>query len=137
MAIISFGFHRMEAEKTPDFKGKVSINNNVTIKSVDKADLFLGKTKQEALRFGFEYGATYEPKLGKITLSGDFLYMEDSEKVTQILDKWKKDKKINAELFATLANGILSRCNVQALILSRDVGLPAPFEIPRVSMQKK
>src|SRR3989338_10248247 len=132
MAIISFGFHRMEAQKTPNFKGKVNINNNIGIKEVEKSDLFLGKNKQEALRFSFEYSALYEPGLGKVILEGDFLYMEDQEKVNQIIDKWKKEKKINAELFTHLVGGILSRCHVQALILSRDVGLPAPFKLPQV-----
>lgn len=136
MAVIGFNLNKINVEKDPDFKGKVSIKNNVTIKEVEKADLFLGKTKQEALRFIFQYTSDYEPKFGKILLEGNVMFVEEKEKVSKILKEWKNGKKIEADIMTVLLNNILSKCNIEALMLSRDAGLPPPVPMPRVGVKK-
>ena len=136
LGVIGFGISKIEAEKSPEIKGKISINNDVRIKEVDKTSLFLGKTKQEGLKFSFEYISTYEPKAGKIILIGNLVAVDDKEKVEEIVNGWKKNKKLGAEVLAHVLNSILNKCNIQAIILSREIGLPPPVQLPKVQIKK-
>ena len=137
MTIVSFNFTKIEAEKKETGKGKININNNVAITDVGEKDLSLGNEKQKVLSFTFEFTSTYEPKVGSIKLVGDVLYMDDSKKVKQILDDWKKDKRLPKDIMTGILNTILNRSNVQALILSQDVNLPPPILLPKVQVEQK
>jgi|SRR3989338_11113244 len=132
--IVGFSFTKLSAEKNEAAKGKIDINNNVTIKNVEEADLSLGKEKQNVVRFIFEFTSKYEPNVGAILFEGELLYLEDQKKIKEILSSWKQDKKVPKELMAGLLNTILTKCNVQALILSQEVNLPSPIPLPKVQM---
>lgn len=132
--IVGFGFTKLSAEKGVQAKGKIDINNNVSIKNVEEADLSLGKDKQNTLRFIFEFTSKYEPSAGNILFEGELLYMEEQKKIKEILSSWKKEKRIPKELMAGLLNTILTKCNVQALILSQEVNLPPPIPMPKVQL---
>ncbi|HLC50192.1 MAG TPA: hypothetical protein VJI97_02085 [Candidatus Nanoarchaeia archaeon] len=135
--IVGFSFTKITAEKNESAKGKIDINNNVSIKDVVEDNLSLGKEKQTALKFSFEFVSKYEPNLGKIAIEGNLLYMTDAKKAKEILASWKKDKKVAQEIMAGLLNTVLTKCNIQALILSQDVNLPPPIPLPKVHMQQK
>ena len=134
--IVGFGFTKLIAEKKDAAKGKIDINNNVSIKDVVEDDLALGKEKQNVLKFIFEFTSQFEPNVGTIDFEGELLYMEDPKKNKELLASWKKDKKIPKEVMGGLLNTILTKCNVQALILSQQVNLPPPIPMPRVQMSQ-
>lgn len=133
--IVGFGFTKLSAERKEAAKGKIDINNNVTIKSVEEADISLGKNNQSVIKFLFEFTSKYEPNVGSILFEGELLYMDDAKKAKEIIAGWKKDKKVPKELMAGLLNTILTKCNVQALILSQEINLPAPIPLPKVQIQ--
>ena len=135
--IVGFGFKKLSAERNESAKGKIDINNNVTIKEVQQDNLSLGKDKQDVLKFIFEFTSKYEPSVGTILFEGELLYMEEQKKVKEILASWKKDKKVPKELMAGLLNAILSKCNIQALILSQEVNLPPPIPMPKVQISQQ
>ena len=56
--IVGFGFTKLSAEKKEAAKGKIDINNNVTVKDVLEDSLAL-KDKQSVLRFVFEFTSKY------------------------------------------------------------------------------
>jgi len=134
--IVGFGFTKLSAERHEAAKGKIDINNNVTIKDIKEDDLSLGKDKQTVLRFVFEFTSKYEPSVGTILFEGELLYMEEPKKAKELLNSWKKDKKIPKELMQGMLNTILTKCNVQALILSQEVNLPPPIPLPKVQIQQ-
>jgi hypothetical protein len=136
MTIVSFNFTKIEAEKKEGAKGKVNIKNNVTIDKVEEKDLSLGNQKQKVLSFTFEFTSKYEPSYGSIALTGNVLFMEDAKKVKEILDNWKKDKKLPKEVTTKILNVVLNKSNVQALILSEHVNLPPPIPLPRVQLDQ-
>ena len=133
--IVGFGFTKITAERKEAAKGKIDINNNVTIKNVEESDLSLGKDKQSILKFIFEFTSKYEPAIGSIMFEGEILYLEEPKKIKEILNSWKKDKKVPKELMTGLLNTILAKCNVQALIVSQEINLPPPIPMPRVQVQ--
>ena len=134
MTIVSFNFTKIEAEKKEITRGKININNNVTIVNVEEKDLSLGNQKQKVLSFTFEFTSKYSPDIGNIKLVGNVLYMEDSKKVKEILDGWKKDKKLPKDVMSRILNVVLNKSNVQALILSEHVNLPPPIPLPKVQV---
>ena len=132
--IVGFGFTKLSAQKGESMQGKIDINNNVSIKDLKEDNLAFGKDKQNVLKFIFEFTSKYEPNVGTIVFEGELLYMEDPKKAKEILTSWKKDKQLPKELMASLLNTILTKCNVQALILSQQVNLPPPIPLPKVQM---
>jgi hypothetical protein len=136
MTIIANNFTKIIVEKKGSAKGKISISNNVSIDSVEKTELAVGSSKQSALKFKFEFVSKYEPKVGEIILDGELLFLEKPEKVTAIAEEWKKSKKVPKEVMAPLLNSILTKCNIEALLLSREISLPPPVQLPRVTVKK-
>ena len=136
--IVGFGFTKLSAERNEPAKGKIDINNNVSIKDVQEDNFCLGKDKQQnVLRFIFEFTSKYELNVGTILFEGELLYMEEPKNVKEIIASWKKDKKVPKELMAGLLNTVLTKCNIQALILSQEVNLPAPIPMPKVQINQQ
>ncbi len=134
MAIVGFNFNKISVERKKPATGRININNNVKIVSVDGQNLSLGKVKQEGIKFGFEFICSYEPGVGEIKLEGDVLNLEEASKAKEIIDGWKKTKKLEKNLMAVLLNHILNKCNVKALVLSDDINLPPPLQLPKVQV---
>lgn len=132
--IVGFGFTKLSAERKEAAKGKIDINNNVTIKNVEEADLSLGQGQHNVIRFIFEFTSKYEPGVGIIVFEGELLYLDEPKRIKEILGLWKKDRNIPKELMAGLLNTILTKCNVQALILSQEINLPSPIPLPKVQV---
>ncbi len=135
MTVVGFNFQKLVAERNPKVSGKINIKNNANIKEVEETDLALGVSKQKGVKFVFEFASKYEPGLGNITLTGDVLYLADDKKVAEIMKEWKKEKKVPKDVTEEVLNSVLSRCNIQALILSQDVNLPPPIPLPKVVTQ--
>jgi hypothetical protein len=136
MPVVGFGLTKITAEKSAPARGKVDIKNNVSIKDVVPADISLGKEKNNAAKFLFEFSSSYEPKVGKITLEGEVLFMDTGEKIKEYLDMWKKDKRVAQEVMPAILNSVLNKCNVQALIISQDINLPPPIPMPKIAIGK-
>lgn len=135
--IVGFGFTKITAEKKTSVHGKVDVNNNISIKSIETTDFSLVKKKQDALKFIFEFMSKYEPSLGSIVFEGEIIYVDEPKNTKEILDYWNKEKKIKNEIMASILNAILSKCNIQALIISQEINLPPPIPMPKVSINKQ
>ena len=131
MTVIGFSFNKMQIEKKNPVKGKVSINNNVGIKNLEETKLNINTTKK-ALKLDFEFTSVYEPGIGKILLTGEVIYLVEKDKADTIVKNWKKNKKIEKDIMTNILNNVLAKCNVQALILSKDMNMPPPIPLPKV-----
>jgi hypothetical protein len=136
MTVVGLQINKILVEKLAPVKGKVSVNNNVAVKDVEKTDLTFGNSKQDALQFTYEFKAAYEPKIANMIFEGTVLYFDKPEKIEEINKGWKKDKKVPPEVMSGILNAILTRCNIEALLLSREVNLPPPIPMPRVNVKE-
>jgi hypothetical protein len=127
----------MLAERKATKGGKISIKNNINITEISETDLALGKSHESGLVFRFEFRSIYEPEVGNITFNGEILYMSEQKVVKAVLDKWKKEKKVDAQILGEILNTALAKCNIQALILSQELHLPSPIPLPRVGIKKE
>jgi len=50
----------------------------------------------------------------------------------RFLKAGRKNKQVPKDIMGDILNTILMRCNVEALVLSRDVNLPPPIPMPKV-----
>lgn len=137
MAIVGFNFMKISAERKHARGGKIGIQPNISIKDVTPTDMALGKSKENGLVFSFEYRFTYEPGVGEILMAGEVFYMSEDKKTKDILDKWKKDKKLEPELLGEVLGAASKRCNVEAILLSREVNLPSPIKLPGLVVKKQ
>lgn len=133
MPIVTTAFRKLAIERTGEGSSRnVKIKSNINIKEILKADLVLGDMKRSALKFQFEFVTDYEPKYASIRMEGDVIYFTAQERIDEILKNWKKDKTAPKDISAEVINHLLTRCNIQALILSRELNLPSPVQLPRV-----
>lgn len=132
MTIVGFYFTKMEAVKREVVKGKINISNNVSITDVKENDNNFGSETQKGVTFVFKFTSKYEPQAGEISLEGNVLYMEAKDKIKKIVTGWKKDKKLDKEVMKAILNTILTKSNIQALIMSKDINLPPPIPLPKV-----
>lgn len=137
MAIVGINLTKINVEKNDSQGGKININNNISIKGIEEKDFSLGKAKQKGLRFNFGFVCNYQPKLGKIDLEGNVLFIDEENKIKEIKKQWDKDKKIEPKIMQSILNAALGKCNIAALKLSDEVGLPSPLPMPRVSDKNK
>jgi len=137
MAIVSFTFNKFDVERKKPLKGKVSINNNVAVKDAKAANLSIGKSTTKALQFSYEFSAKYEPDIGHILITGDITYLTEEKKIKEIVDGWKKDKKLPDDVMNEVINQILNKCNIEALILSKELNLPPPIPMPKITPKKE
>ncbi|MFH1650231.1 MAG: hypothetical protein ABIA93_06815 [Candidatus Woesearchaeota archaeon] len=132
MSIVGFNFSKMLVERKNPSTGKVNIKNNVQLRDVEEAKLAIDTTKK-ALKFTFTFSSIYEPNVAVIELDGELITIQEEKDAKDILASWKKDKKLDRAFMNPIMNHLLAKCNIQALILSRELGLPAPIPLPRIA----
>jgi hypothetical protein len=136
MTIVGFNFTKINAEKR-NAGGKINISSNVTIKTVEESKLNFGNKAQIPLVFNFEFVCKYEPDVGHILLEGEVISLENEKSAKDVVKLWKKDKKkVGPEIMQPVFNTILARSNIEAVILSRDMGLPSPIPLPKVESRQ-
>ncbi len=137
MPFIGFNFDKIEALKNVDeIKGNVNVKNALNILDVKLQEVTVDK-KQEVLKFIFEFKLDYEPKIGSISLTGNMMYLDDQKKLKEIIQGWKKDKKLPPDIMKGLFNTVLIKANIKALNLAQDINLPPHLPLPKLQQQSK
>ena len=137
MAIVGFEFSKIEVSKKDVASGNINIGNNIAITDVVKNDLKIGGNKQAGAKFLFEYKSTYEPDYAKIILGGSIMYLTDEKSAADLIEEWKGKKKIKKEIAEAIVNSILTKCNIQSILLANTVNLPPPVPMPKVNISHK
>ena len=135
MPILGINFTKIQAERKTPIQGKININNNIAINDVKKHELKL--QGQDSLKVEFEFTAKFEPNIGDIIITGDTIIVNQPKKIEEILAQFKKDKRLPADILAQVMNNLLTKCNIEALIIGREVGLPPTLNMPKVKTEEK
>lgn len=135
MPVLGINFTKINAERKAALRGKISINNNMIITDVKKHEFKL--PDQESLLVEFEFVAKYDPNIGSITINGETIFVDKPKNIEAFVEQWKKDKKLPDEVLAEVMNNLLTRCNVEALVIGREVGLPPTLNMPKVKVNKE
>ena len=132
MAIIGFNFTKIAAQKLENKSGKIKIANNIGISKVESSK-FAGDSKREAVNVSFRFDCLYEPKAAHLQFEGAITLLLAKATADELVKGWEEKKAPAAQLTAAM-NHVLERCNIQAIVLSRDLGLPSPVPLPKVSV---
>jgi hypothetical protein len=135
MATVGFAFTKISAERKPVNAQNVNIESNASVSNVTELPGI--DPKKALLKFEFDFTVKYEPGVGRIELKGEVIELYDKELGTKITGYWNSDKKVYVEIMQDLFNNILSRSNVESVVISRDLGLPSPVQMPRVDVKSK
>jgi hypothetical protein len=132
--IIGFNLTRILVEKDstdePKKIERVSTKTDISNISEQKIEI----KEKTALKFSFTFNVDYEKNIAKIKMEGSVLYLADPKQAKEILESWKK-KELPKEIRINIINAILSKCNVKAIGLEEDLGLPTHFPLPRFQIQ--
>ena len=137
MSIINFSFTKIEAEKTGFPKSNVKINSNIKLKKVEDSEISFGGSDNAGIKIDFEFFAEYDPKIGHIRLEGNILYMGKKDKIENIKKTFKSKNVLPEEDMQIVLNAILSKSNIEALLITRELNLPPTMPMPKVNVQKK
>ena len=135
MNILNIAFNDIKASRKGIPKGNINITNNIKITSLEETNIGASKEKT-AMKLGFLYKTDYEPEIGNIELKGEVLLMEEAKEAKKMLDGWKKNKKIEPNTAAEVLNNIMNKCTFEAIFLARELGMPAPIQMPRVRTEQ-
>ncbi|MEK6968295.1 MAG: hypothetical protein AABX51_06705 [Nanoarchaeota archaeon] len=133
MGIIGFNFTKMTGERINAPSGKIQINNNASIKDVSEAEFNFGKAKQPGIRFTFQFTSQYTPNIATIDFTGELLFSAEPKKCKEMISAWKKKEKLPQVVMTEVLNTIMTKCNIEALLLSRELNLPPPIQLPRIN----
>ena len=130
MPIYSVSFKRLTAEKKKPLKGEINARTNIQMIDLEKAD-------PRTIRIGFLYQTEYDPEVGIIEIAGDMYYSEEEQEIDKIEKYWKENNKLEEELSIKVLNKLFAKCSPQAVILTNDIGLPVPFNLPKFTKKQK
>lgn len=134
MQILGFNFEKIKAERKSNIEGKLEVSSNIDVKEIVQEKIELVKD-QTALKFIFEFAIKYKPEVAEVLLSGSVLFVSEKDKAKEILKNWK-NKKIAEDLKIPLFNFIMTKCNLRALHLEEELGLPTHIPLPKLAPQQ-
>ncbi len=132
MPIVGFNFTKISIEKKPFGVKQVQVKNDLKLGKVELSKRY-DVTHADVARFNFVYEVRYG-EMGSIDLEGYVLYSDKADALKKLVDQWEKEKEIPLILLNQVLNASLLKCNIKALELAQDVGLPPHFELPKINM---
>ncbi len=135
MPIVGFNINKIEANKAQNINGQLEIKSDLKIVNVSEEKFM--DNERYALKFGFSFIVNYEPKYANILIDGDIMFVEEKNKAKEIIDKWKKDKRLDPKITERLFNNILTKCNIKTLQITQDLNLPPHVRLPMVVSQQE
>ncbi len=140
MTIVGFNFTKINVERKKITNDKLSIKRDLSIKNIKPKQIGLDGNKA-ALEADFNFNIDYldekKSKFANISLSCSLVFLNKKELIDEILLQYKKKKSIKPEILSYLLNYTFNKCNIQALLLSKEVSLPSHIQMPRLKVEKK
>jgi hypothetical protein len=128
---VELKFRNLEVKRFVNFaEGPVNVHNNSNVKTVSKIE---GRLVIE-----FSFTCSFEPGIGIIKIDGDIMLRDSDENIERAMKEWDKGaKNLPTDVTERVHNAILSSCIIESVVLSKEMGLPAPIPLPTVSMSAK
>jgi len=104
------------------------LNINIALEDVKKGE--------ENLEITYVYTAAYNEDVGEIKIKGIILAKEEDKRVKDIVDTWKKKKKVPDDYAATVLSAVNYSGSANGTLIARVLGLTAPLIPPRIQLSK-
>ena len=127
---MNFKFNKLSGTRRDRNVKSIEIKANSTILSVKKdKDKRIG----EYLLVNFKYTVEYAPEVGEIYLEGFLWYQHP--KLDSVATDLKDKFELKNEAIKEISNSVIQESIVEALDISRKLQLPAPIQLPTVSVK--
>ena len=130
LKLIGSKLTKINAEKNPEFNGKVEMKTNVKINSLEKI-----KESKDTLKLSYIFEVEYV-ELGKILIEGDLFLSGDPKTIKDLL-KTQKSKELDNPEYVAITNLIIQKASIKAFELEEELGLPIHIRLPTLSVKKK
>lgn len=135
MVVIGFNLKKLSVERKGIIRGELKVNTKMNLLDVKKEEIKLTAGK-DVLNFDFEFIINYNSvadhigNVADIIFDGNVLYLTDPKDTKKILEDWKK-KELQEDIKLKVLNTILVKCNLKALVLEDEFGLPPHLPLPK------
>jgi hypothetical protein len=133
MKIIGFNIVKISIERKEELENKLEIKQNINLEEFIKFKA--PNSNEEFAKIGFTFRIDYSNS-ANVDIKGHIIMLPEKDEFKNIL-KLQKDKKVPAELKISLINFIMDRCNLKALNLENDLGLPSHIPLPKINPKKE
>ena len=130
MKIIGFAIKKISIERKNPIKDKYELKSNINIDGIEKEEVSFAQ--KDSLRFDFTFSVEYNPDIAKVEIKGSVIAMDEKDESKEILKEWKK-KKFESPIKVAMFNFILDKCNIKAIQLEDELGLPLHIPFPKLS----
>ena len=132
LKLISSKFIRINATRNPDFSGKIKLDTNVNIKSIEKYELT--SSKRNSLKVEAAFVINYYD-FGKIEIEG-ILYLSVDEKSLKEILRLFNGKKYNSPELIGIMNLVLQKFSIKAFEIEEELNLPIHIKLPSLQIKK-
>jgi hypothetical protein len=84
----------------------------------------------------YVYTANYEENVGQIKIKGTLLAKEEDKFASEIVDMWKKNKKVPDAYAETVLSAVNYSGSANGTLMARVLGLTAPLIPPRIQLSR-
>ena len=130
LKLLASRFTKIEANRTEDYEGKLSMNTDIRITSIKETD-----DDNDAVKINYVYKIDYS-ELGKIEVTGYMFIGASKDTVDMLVSSWD-DKKFDTPEHAAITNLILQKASIKAFELEEELGLPIHIKLPTVTLNKE
>ncbi len=111
--------------KMPD-KDIVGLNINISIEDVKMAG--------SNVEITYIYTADYQEGVGQLKIKGVLIAQEDAKKAKEVVDSWKKSKKIPDDYATVVLSAVNYSGSANGTLIARVLALTAPLIPPRIQL---
>ena len=127
--IVGSRIAKIEAERNPDFSGKLTIQTNLKVNTIEKV-----KDSKETIKVNYNFEISYA-ELGKINLELNLFLASTQKTIKEILKSWEA-KKFDTEEQIAITNILIQKASIKAITLEEELGLPIHIRLPSIEKQK-
>ncbi len=132
MKIIGFNINEISAKRNKSTKEQVQLKTGINIDEISEEDINI--TNQKGLKLSFTFKIEYSPEVAEILIKGYVLLLDDKNDSKKILKDWK-NKIFDHPIKLSLLNFIMSKCNLKAISLEDEIGVPIHIPLPKLKPQ--
>ncbi len=135
MGIVSVKYTKLDVTKTGNTNQKLSISTTPKIEDVSAGKLKAFGNDSEIANIRFSFKSVFEPNVASLDIEGIVIYTGDNTK--EIVDSWKKDKKVPADAHIEIMNNLFKTAGIKALQLSEMADLPPVIALPKLKKNQE
>ncbi|MEW6749296.1 MAG: hypothetical protein AB1295_06335 [Candidatus Micrarchaeota archaeon] len=107
------------------------LNINISLE-----DVKMGEKNKDNLEITYQYTANYRDNVGEIKIKGVLIAKEDAKRSKDIVDTWKKDKKVPDDYASMVLSAVNYSGSANGTLLARVLNLTAPLIPPKIQLAK-